>query len=470
MAWRNFFERERRGGDVSFPVTVPVNDGPVQVTISSHALDTASGTIECWSYVTRGLQEFGQKELMLTLKREAGESAADYPDHPLQFVSSIVPLAAAGRLVDAGDTTRFGAAGNALGGHFMYIGAQPLPGVDVPRGALAAILISNDELDTLQQCGPARVMSRLGREASHYPCPPWSDRSRVMRAQPRRTETILNRVPRMRARGTTALYERRQNVRIDVSAGGRTLLKQGLESWSPDTPLALLTDVGPLADGCLVWDPDVTALNAIGPANAKGELLAGCFLLIVAGQAHTEFRLIEDGLGLILTREDGNALRDALINGTDLRIPTPTGAITVAADPGSGLPLDIVLLYPETEFIARGITAASLSLYVGDLARVIEKAATAHGVPDAFQLVVAVRPEGRSRVWDIAEPLRTQLEAIQPPSPQGGPIAFMIRTRAEPFAPPGLPAEWAAAADALTAELQKRGVSVDEVLDRIWPA
>jgi len=273
----------------------------------------------------------------------------------------------------------------------------------------------------------------------------------------------------MRARGTTALYERRQNVRIDVSAGGRTLLRQGLESWSPDTPLALLTDVGPLADGCLVWDPDVTTLNAIGPANAKGELLAACFLLILVGQTHNEFRLIEDGLGLILTREDGKALRDALVNGTELRIPTPTGAITCAPDPGD-LPLDIVLLYPENEFIARGIAAASLSLYVGDLTRVIEKAAAAHSVPDAFQLVVAVRPEGRSRVWDIAEPLRTQLEAIQPPSLQGGPIAFMIRTRDEAVGPRGLPAEWAAAADALTAELQKPGVSVDEVLDRIWPA
>jgi hypothetical protein len=46
VAWPNFFQRERRGGDVSFPVTSTVNDGPVSVTISSHVLDTEAGTID----------------------------------------------------------------------------------------------------------------------------------------------------------------------------------------------------------------------------------------------------------------------------------------------------------------------------------------------------------------------------------------------------------------------------------------
>jgi hypothetical protein len=40
VAWRNFFQRERRGGEVSFAVTVTVNDGPVSVTISSHVLQS----------------------------------------------------------------------------------------------------------------------------------------------------------------------------------------------------------------------------------------------------------------------------------------------------------------------------------------------------------------------------------------------------------------------------------------------
>jgi hypothetical protein len=74
-----------------------------------------------------------------------------------------------------------------------------------PRGsvsrALAAIVITGDEFETLSRYGATRVMTRLAREAAYYPCPRSSDRPRIKRATPRRKETILERGGRVNASG-----------------------------------------------------------------------------------------------------------------------------------------------------------------------------------------------------------------------------------------------------------------------------
>ena len=356
MGWLDRLQGKSRGGGGLFPLTLPLHGLPAGITIYSHTIETAAGPIDCWSYVTRGLEAFGHREIVVTLKRERGEASAEYPDDPLAFVTAIVPLAQQGSLAEPGSFSQFCPGGWLFGGHVMYIEAQPLPGVDVPPRALAAILITGDELETLSAYGATRVLSRLAREATYYPCPPWSDRARVNRAIPREAETILRGVPRVNASGTSALYDGR-NLRVSISADGRAGLQQALAPWTVDVPIALLTDIGPFADGCLVWEPGLTGLNAVAPPNAKGERVAGCFVLIAAGAAENEMRIIEDGFALMLTNDAAAALREALMNAREFRVMTAAGSIVVdgadASDATNGM--GIVLLNSDEQFHARSV-------------------------------------------------------------------------------------------------------------------
>ena len=457
-------------GRTQFPLVLPLGTEPGNITIYSHAVETAAGTIDCWSYVTQGLQPLGHREIVITVKRERDEPPGAFPGEAIEIIRLLIPVIRNGSVVTEGGFSQLSGAG-LFGGHLMYIEAQPLPGIEVPTSALAAIVITDDELETLKAYGPLRVMARLGRQAAYYPCPPWSDRNRVRCARPPGSQTILERVARRRVSGATVLWDRR-DVRISVSSNAQAILQKTLASWSFDVPLGLLTDRSPHADACLVWEPGLTGLNAIVDRSGKAEQIAGCFILIVARQARNGIAVIEDGLGLMLTDEAAAALRDALMNGREMNVECGEGRLIVES-PGGGEArrVEILLLNSDNELAARGVTAGILSFYIKELMRLLERAATSGDLPEPFGVYVTVRPGRRSRVWNTSSTVRQQLEAIQAPSVEGGPIAIGLRSRR--FAPENinesLPEEWAQAVREISARTGQTGVSLDETLDYVWP-
>ena len=86
----------------------------------------------------------------------------------------------------------------------------------------------------------------------------------------------LERVRRVRVVGLTARHDG-QTVRIGVTEKARDTLRRMQSSWTLDLPLAFLTDWPTMADGCLVWQPGATGVNAITPGKGKGEVLGPCF-------------------------------------------------------------------------------------------------------------------------------------------------------------------------------------------------
>ena len=457
-------------GSTHFPLVVPLGAEPGTITIYSHAIETAAGKIDCWSYVTHGLQTLGHREIIITLKRERDEPPEACPEEPSEIIRLLLLVIRNGSVVTEGGFSKLGGA-RLFGGHLMYIDAQPLPGIEMPTSALAAIVITDDELETLKAYGPARVTSRLGRQAAYYPCPPWSDRERVRCARPAGSQTILQRVIRRRVTGITVLWDRR-DVRISVSANAQPILHETLASWSFDVPLALLTDRSPNTDACLVWEPGLTGLNAIVDQRGKAEHIAGCFVLIVARQARNGIAVVEDGLGLMLTDETAAALRDALMNGGELNVECGEGRLIVDSPGVSGAErVDIALLNSDVQLAARGVTAGTLTLYIRDLLRLVERATTSGDLPEPFAVYVTVRPGRRSRVWNTSSTVRQQLEAIQAPSVEGGPIAFGLRSRKLPpeNINESLPDEWVQAVREISARTGQPVVSLDEALDQVWP-
>ena len=474
MAWFNK-RRETDNRDVSFPLALPLGVLPVSVTIYSHELPTGDAPIDCWTYVTHGLNAFNHREIVLTIKRESRESPAMYPQEPIEFVRAIVGWAQQGASVDAGDLTTFAPGDGPFGGHVLYMEPESLPGVDVPRGALAGIIVTEAERQTVEAYGAGRVKSRLAKHARYYPCPPWSDRIRLKQRTRIRPQTILAGVPCVTAPGTTVLYDE-GNLRVYTSPEGRARLQRDLEPWKLDVPAALLTDAGPAAEGCLVWEPGLRTPAVVGRQCPISDHFAGCFLLIVPGQPQNARPVIvEDGFGLTLTNEAAAALRDALMNGSELRLDNSDGTSVFVerADAVEAVrAIDIVLLTPEHLLSERGMTAASLYRYIRTLAPLLKRAVDAGDLAAVFDVWIAVRTERRSRAWCTSPEVQRQLETVPPPALRSGAIGIELRTATrgpEGCAPPRLSPEWSAAAEAVAAQTGREWVTVDEILDQVWP-
>ena len=473
MDWTRLLGRTApaRPASVEFPVRVDLEDPRLTVTIHLHEIETAGGALSCWSYVTSGLSFWGHKEIVWTVKREPHEAVADYPTQPIEILAAIAPLARDGTLADAGETTRFEPKRGPFGGQVLYVPAQPLAGVPVPEGALAAVVITDEELETVLSHGATRVMARLGREAAYFPCPPWSDRARLRSAEPVVAPSILDRAPRVAIPGVSAIYDGR-NVSIFVTDESRPRLRRAMEEWSVDQLAVILTGMG-RGDGCLVWDPGLNGLNAITPPNSTATRLAACFLMIGGEQPANEIRLVEDGIFLILTHDSTVALRDALMNARDLRLTAADDAvITVAAgdEPGAPEPtVGILALYPETEWVARGVDSQSLTDYINEMLLVVGAERRDDRLPARFDIFVVLRG-GVSRVWGAPPDVCQRLEAVSPPAVDPGPFAFVLVAlcNGEMLFDIGRdsPAEWSAAA----AQIPSAAVTIDDVIAQVWPA
>src|SRR5215469_14106245 len=91
----------------SFPVNVALIPGELTASVHAHAASTGAEQNPFWTYVTQGLQQVGQKELIFSLLREPDEEPAAFPHDPLRFFVKVHALARQGRLVDAGQSTLF---------------------------------------------------------------------------------------------------------------------------------------------------------------------------------------------------------------------------------------------------------------------------------------------------------------------------------------------------------------------------
>jgi hypothetical protein len=312
MSWLNRLLEGSRSNqtDVMFPVDVDLGCS-MRVHVYFHEIDTRDGKVTCWSYVTDGLMSKGQKELVFTLQCEPNEAANSFPRDPLDVLASINELAEQGRLVDVGGVTQF--AGRKLfDRHLAYIDSETFQGVPIPLNGLAAILVTDDELQAVREFGILRAMSRLGFASRYYPCPPWSARSRAgISFVQTRQETILSRVRRGRARGVRIVSaDKITELRIDPCALPR--LRESLSDLTSGDPFALLTDIDRSATGCLVWQPGQSRPEAITPPNSDGSRLCGCFAMLVPQQAENEVRLFEDGIALMLTNEAWAHVQHAL--------------------------------------------------------------------------------------------------------------------------------------------------------------
>ncbi len=346
--------------------------GKLSVRVYKHDIETFKGIVPCWSFVSDGLWQYGQKELIFTLRRseldelaaQADSEAAPTPSSPnlhqyvFAFFLEVHRFAEQGQLVYEGDSSWFGSPGflgNSDWAAFVYIRPQQLEGVEMSSPLLAAILLTAEEFEVYKRFGLTRTISHLGRAYVYYPCPSWSERSRASVVSMTQMEgSILGRMPLIWVRGGgVSAYHEASPQSIQQSPQPGRFLQQQIVQWSgnkaqitlrllpqageelrrqfaqspPDAVVAVQTELDPTANACLVWQAGQTNSFAITPPNSDGSRLGGCFIAFAPQQPLNRGHILEDGFVILLTDDSWIALQDALESRSPLFVPaTDDGA------------------------------------------------------------------------------------------------------------------------------------------------
>jgi Smad anchor for receptor activation-like, C-terminal len=324
MSWRQKFTgntQKIEGKQISFPIQFDLIPEKLSARVYLNEINSRNGAVPCWTYITKGLMSHQQKELIFSLRRNPDEKMTDFPRAPLEFFTNVYRLAEQGQLVDVGDITEMASA-NFLGySGLLYILPEVSQNIDGLAPALAAIMLTEEELIAVKEFGPMRVMARLGYAYRHYPCPTWSDRKRSSLTFAKSMhESVLAKVPHLWMRGITVWMDNNLiTLRLLPQTG--ELLHHQLSQMPLNTPLALLSNFDLASHGCLVWETGQSQPSAITPSDEGGSRFCGCFILFVPGQSQDDGKLIEDGFGVMLTNTSWAAIKNAIALGQPVSIP-----------------------------------------------------------------------------------------------------------------------------------------------------
>jgi hypothetical protein len=418
MDWKRLFRTARSSelapsaASAQFPVHVEILPGELSAAIHLHIIDTNRREIPCWSYVTEGLARHGQREMIFTLVRQAGELAENYARDPLGFFQTILNLSKQGRTVDAGDFTRL------RGPEFMgfsgitYIQPVWLPPDNV-SDRLAMIGLLEDEIAALQEFGATRVLNILGNAERFYPAPYWTERNRPSCMSPKWSASILANIRRVPASGFRVFKEENRII-LRAHAGAARRTTEALRSLPPSEPLALLTAIDPSADAALVWHPGQTEPHAITPPGGQGRRLCGSFVILLPEQETDKEELFEDGYVLHLTSATCERLRNAIVEQENLQTPVfevrwiPDGFEEYLPWPREGARMQtgciravrIILLQPDTETMA-AITVEALAAFTKTVESAVDARFTGYPSRTELRITIEVRP-GSNASYELA--------------------------------------------------------------------
>ncbi|MBX7105166.1 MAG: hypothetical protein K1X57_13880 [Gemmataceae bacterium] len=470
------------------PTFVELVPEDLDVRVFRHAVDSTSGPVPCWSYVTDGLRRYGQKDIVFTLRRMPGEADGAFPRDPFDLFLLLRQQARDGKVVEAGGYSRFARPGGFLGKEgpvgMAYVPASPLKGVNYPDRPLAAYFVSADELESVRAHGNYRLLTLLGFRSNFFPFPPWSERGRRSLLGPKDVKaSLLGQVAVATTRGLTA---RRQRNQLHLYVHDERYL-QHLEkrlAQVPPGPIVLLTDPDPEAKARLVWKPGM-AVETVAVDNRPEAVLTGGFVAFLPSTAAEEgAHVCEDGFVIKLRPATWQKVRDALLDNDDLVVPAQGGAMKVVC----GLTTEVEPvraagghpLMPDELFRER-ITPEEYSWFDRRIGHIVEDhfGDQPAGEGEALTVFCAIRPGQVARYWLESRPeempagsrtlLLRRLNALKPP-PVKAPVAWGTRFdlwggTGDPshFVPQ--PAEWGVAFPP-----HEPPPAPDLLLDRVWPA
>ena len=296
-----------------------------RIWVDFHAHDHVEGVPGNFlTAITQGLNAHGQRELVLTMRLADGEEALAKMQDMVRFFTIVHAWAGEGNLVDEAGFTQFGERGLFGRPHsgVLYTDARPCAGIELPARALAAIFVDAEEIRAARDSGTYRVLTRIGEQLRVFPFPAWGALDRPSAMTPRESESVLLKVPRMRARGA---YFVMADQCLRVSVPITKALLGGASSLPVGSPFALLMRPAASANAILVWHPGQVGLSGISAEGSDNSRLSGSFLLLMPGEQPDHIRQIEDGYSVQLSNESWAELSGALIEARPLSLDLEGG-------------------------------------------------------------------------------------------------------------------------------------------------
>jgi hypothetical protein len=341
-----------------------VAPGGVTLRVFAHTIDSSTGPLPCWTFVSDGLWSLGHKEVVLTVQRRPGEPEEAYPRGVPQLYAAIAESALGKRVVDIGGITTIATPGQLLGrpdfNCVLYSPPQTIGGVRVCAPCLTALILTETELRLSREFGMVRLMTTLGNQHRYFPTAPWVDRDRpVLLDAEGMSKSLLSRTPRVElwsssvrqvgpvvtsvARdGSGGLPEREvtygaTRIELRLRPAARRVMQQVVPQIRPEMPLAFLVGPDPASHSYLCWKPGQQGTHGIVSPYGPGTSAAGNFMMFVAGQEEDGGVVVEDGYGMFLRKATWERIQAALADGE---------SISVEATSGTRASLDILWL-PE---------------------------------------------------------------------------------------------------------------------------
>lgn len=188
----------------AWPKVVKLGNSSFTVSIHTHAVTSPPNQLPCWTYISNGLSEAQQPEVVFTLLRRKNENVEAFPEAPLEWIRTVYGLANGGLKLQPGqmvdlvfdkgmsflkinnimlvqdnkrwqDMNRFGG----------FVLANPLtnstlglPQDTLPQFTYNTIALTREEAVVARQFGVTRVIGHVGIAVRWFPYPPWIDRDR----------------------------------------------------------------------------------------------------------------------------------------------------------------------------------------------------------------------------------------------------------------------------------------------------
>jgi hypothetical protein len=249
-------------GAAPWPRTIQLlPKGRLKALIYHHPIKSMiSGSIWCWTYVSQGLAQLGQKEVVFTVKRRVAiEGENQYDQEPLKWFEFLYSLAQERKIVDNFQQTIFQAPSFLGRPDFTMVLYCPLGTLDnvpksyLPDQGLQVIPLTSTEAEVAKCYGSMRPLAQLGSSERRFPFPPWIDRDRnhcISIADMRgtvRSELSFNSVLEV------SVFKRGSDIVVHVPQRAEEFMKETVARLKPSHVLALDSFMYAGADSGMLW-------------------------------------------------------------------------------------------------------------------------------------------------------------------------------------------------------------------------
>jgi hypothetical protein len=296
--------------------------GPDQLKalIYHHRMESiVSGSLWCWTYISQGLSQLGQKEVLFTVRRRvATEPEGDYHPEPLHWFKFLHSLAQEGRIVGDFQQTIFQSTTFLDRLDFtMILYCPPTPVSNVPTSYLPeerlhAIPLTAAEAEVASRYGYMRALAHLGISERFFPFPPWIDRDRAPCITMADMKGTVRDIIPFASVFNLSVCKRGSDIVLHVPWRAGEVLKTALAEFEPSHAFALDSCMYNGADSGMLWKNEYTRPVAYSRGSFQSYMNLG-FLFFCPEQEKDLWQREEDGYICMLINHSSPHLANCLL-------------------------------------------------------------------------------------------------------------------------------------------------------------